>query len=199
MTRGEYSAILYRSERFEVDESDTFWLSSTPEKVSKDWGNGVFRLCTWVRLIEKRSGKAFYVYNTHLDHRSQPSREKSVMLMIERIADRTYSDPFVLTGDFNMAEDNPAILYLKGKPFKEGEEGKARKSPIPLVDSFRVRYPEAQDVATFHWFQGGRYGIKIDSIFVTPETTVLDAAIIRDNIAGRYPSDHYPVTAHLKL
>jgi endonuclease/exonuclease/phosphatase family metal-dependent hydrolase len=56
MTAGEYSAILYRSERFEVDESGTFWLSSTPERVSKDWGNEVFRICTWVRLIEKRSG-----------------------------------------------------------------------------------------------------------------------------------------------
>nr|MBP8304790.1 endonuclease/exonuclease/phosphatase family protein [Phycisphaerae bacterium] len=37
-TEGEYSAILYARERFRADASGTFWLSSTPERVSNDWG-----------------------------------------------------------------------------------------------------------------------------------------------------------------
>ena len=79
-TRGEYSAILFRSDRFELDKDDcgTFWLSDTPEKVgSATWGNEIPRICTWVRLTDKQSQRSFYVFNTHFDHESQPARDKS--------------------------------------------------------------------------------------------------------------------------
>ena len=79
--KGEYAAILYRTARFNVDESSTFWFSDTPDVPnSKHWGNKTTRICTWARLTEKKSSKSFYFYNMHLDHRSQQSREKSVVL-----------------------------------------------------------------------------------------------------------------------
>ena len=107
-SKGEFSAILYRKDRFEVSESGTFWLSDTPEKpASITWGNACTRICTWARLVEKQSGRAFYMFNTHFDHVSQPSREKSAVLIVERIAARKHDEPFVLTGDFNVGEENP--------------------------------------------------------------------------------------------
>ncbi|MHC4995891.1 MAG: endonuclease/exonuclease/phosphatase family protein, partial [Planctomycetota bacterium] len=70
---GEYSAILYRVDRFEVVSSGTFWLSDTPGVPSRNWGAGLNRVCTWARFIERATGRSFFVFNTHFDHRSQPS------------------------------------------------------------------------------------------------------------------------------
>lgn len=182
--KGEYSAILYRKDRFEVDGSGTFWLSDTPTISSKHWGNACVRICSWARLVDIESKQAFYVFNTHLDHRSQPSREKSVRLIMEKIQQRSDPDPFVLTGDFNADESNPAITYLKD---------------LGLVDTFRTLHPDAAEVGTFNAFKGKADGGKIDFIFVRSNTRTLKASIVRDHHDGRYPSDHFPVTARIRF
>jgi len=199
-TEGEYSAILYRLDRFDVDESGTFWLSDTPEVPgSNHWGNACVRICTWARFVEKKSGKAFYLYNTHLDHVSQPSREKSAVLLAQRIHNRKHLDPFVVTGDFNAGEDNPVILYMKGESSLGKEYEDKCTNPVPMVDTFRVLHPDIKDVRTGHGFRGSRQGNKIDYVFAPPDIKVLEAQILHDNIDGRYPSDHFPVTARLHL
>lgn len=193
-TRGEYSAIVYRTDRLEVTDSGTFWLSDTPEVVaSTSWGNSITRICTWGRFVQKGSGKAFYLFNTHLDHQSQSSREKSVVLIDRRIARRTHRDPVILTGDFNAGESNPAIRFVRGEP------GGSEKALVPLVDTFRALHPEATDVGTFNRFKGDRSGQKIDYVFALPGTEILEAEIIFDMPDGRCPSDHFPVMARLDL
>jgi len=189
--KGEFSAILYKKSRFDVAESDTFWLSDTPDKPTITWGNTCVRICTWAKFIDKKSNEVFYHFNTHLDHRSQPSREKSAQLIARRIQERTNGSPFVLTGDFNAGEDNPAILYLKG--ISEVEE----KCPVVMVDTFRVLYPDEKVVGTFNGFKGDSGGAKIDYIFTPPGLKVLKAAIIRPGKGAPCPSDHFPVSATL--
>jgi endonuclease/exonuclease/phosphatase family metal-dependent hydrolase len=185
---GEYAAIMYRADRFEVSESGTFWFSSEPDVVgSIDWGAHLPRICTWARLVEKSSGRAFYVFNVHFDHQSQESRERSAELLVERIEARAQADPVVVTGDFNADEDNPAMLYLLGA---EGAE-----SGVGLRDSFRVVHPDAVDVGTFNGFEGRTAGPKIDAILVSGNLNVESAAIVRTSRDGRYPSDHFPVVA----
>ncbi|HUV66856.1 MAG TPA: endonuclease/exonuclease/phosphatase family protein [Sedimentisphaerales bacterium] len=197
---GEYSAILYRADRFGVGEAGTFWLSDTPEVPgSNTWGNACVRICTWARLVENSSGKAFYAFNLHLDHVSQPSREKSAVLLTQRIGSRKLAEPFVLTGDFNTGETNPVIAYLKGQTALAGADGVSAKNPIPLADTFRVLHPDVEDVRTGHAFKGSRQGNKIDYVFVPPGMKVLEAEILYDNVEGRYPSDHFPVVARLVL
>jgi endonuclease/exonuclease/phosphatase family metal-dependent hydrolase len=199
-TQGEYSAILYRPDRFGVGESGTFWFSDTPEVPgSITWGNACTRICTWARLIDKKSGRAFYIFNLHLDHVSQPSREKSAVLLAQRIHNRKHTDPFVVTGDFNAGESNRVIAYLKGKTVPGGQDKHKSKNPVPMVDTFRVLHPNVKDVRTSHSFRGGRQGNKIDYVFAPPAVKVLGAQILHDNVDGRYPSDHYPVTARLRL
>ncbi len=196
-TQGEYCAILYDHERFREDESGTFWLSDTPEVPgSITWGNACTRICTWVRLVDKETSKAFYVYNLHLDHVSQPSREKSAALLAKRINSRKHDEPFVVTGDFNVGEDNPVMKYLKGQPVP-GQDSDIVENPVPMVDTFRVLHPDATEVGTFNEFKGDRQGDKIDYILTPPDVKVLEAQILHDNIDGRYPSDHFPVTARL--
>lgn len=193
-TRNEYSAILYRSERFEVEASGTFWLSDTPEVVSKHWGNSHHRICTWARLREKRADQAFYIYNTHLDHQSQNARYQSAKLIAQRIAARPTDDPIILTGDFNAGEDNPVIRYLKGQAI--GDD----RSPFYLVDSFRQIHPDQVVVGTGNGgYRGRKDGAKIDYVFISPGIRTLRAAIDQNKRDGRYPSDHYPVTARIQL
>jgi len=199
-TDGEYSALLYRLDLFDVDESGTFWFSDTPEVPgSSHWGNACVRICTWARFLEKKSGKAFYIFNLHLDHVSQPSREKSAVLLAQRVHQRKHKDPFVVTGDFNTGESNPVVTYLKGKTALSGADGRESNNPVPMVDTFRVLHPDVKDVRTGHSFRGTRKGNKIDYIFTPLSIKVLEAQILYDNVDGRYPSDHFPVTANLRL
>jgi endonuclease/exonuclease/phosphatase family metal-dependent hydrolase len=197
---GEYSCVLYRTDRFGVGESGTFWFSDTPEIAgSNTWGNACVRICSWARLIETKTGKAFYIFNLHLDHVSQPSREKSAVLLAERIKNRRYKEPFVVTGDFNSGEGNPVIKYLKGEIAVDGPDGGKMKTPVLMVDTFRVLHPDVTEVRTAHGFKGTRQGDKIDYVFVPPGTKVQEAEILYDNVDGRYPSDHYPVISSFVL
>jgi endonuclease/exonuclease/phosphatase family metal-dependent hydrolase len=189
-SNGEYSAILYRESRFELVEQGTFWFSDTPGAAgSMGWGANLPRICTWARLVERGSRRAFYVYNLHFDHQSQESRERSAELLAQRILERGHPDPVIVTGDFNADEDNAAIRYLTGEV-----------EPAPrLRDSFRVLYPDATDVGTFNGFAGTSTRGKIDHVLVSAAWEVESAAIVRFAREGRYPSDHFPVTATLRL
>ncbi len=197
---GEYSAILYRADRLRLDEHGNFWFSDTPEVPgSKHWGNRITRLCTWGRFIDRRSGRAFYMYNVHLDHESQPSRERSVELLAERVRQRAHPDCAIVTGDFNAGESNRAVRYLKGEIPRASTAPAAVVASPRLRDSFRVIHPDARVVGTFNGFHGTRTGEKIDYILVPADVTVLDAAILRDHRDGRYPSDHFPLIARLRM
>ena len=190
-TSGEYSAILFRSGRFRLAESGTFWLSDTPDiPGSRTWGNRIPRICTWARLVD-RAGLAFWVYNLHLDHESQAARERSTRLLLERVRTRaSRREPVIITGDFNVGEGNPALEPLLG----DAPQG------APFVDSFRKLHPDATEVGTYTAFQIGRVqGPKIDFVLVEPDVEVVKAEILRFSRNGRYPSDHFPVTATVRL
>jgi endonuclease/exonuclease/phosphatase family metal-dependent hydrolase len=197
---GEFSCLLYDINLYDVSESGTFWFSNTPHiPGSNHWGAACVRICTWARFIEKKSGRAFYVFNLHLDHVSQLSRENSAVLLAQRIKDRNFPDPFIVTGDFNAGETNPVVTYLTGKTSLAAANGKKSKNPVPMIDTFRVLNPDVKDVKTGHAFRGTRQGNKIDYVFVPNTIEVLEAEILYDNINGRYPSDHYPVNATLRI
>jgi endonuclease/exonuclease/phosphatase family metal-dependent hydrolase len=196
---GETCSILFRHDRIEAVDHGTFWLSDTPEVPgSKSWGNEVVRICTWALLRDKKTGCGFYVFNSHFDHVSQPSREQAVRLIARRIAERAEGGaPFVLMGDLNADEGNVAIRYLKGEMVElAGGEG-PETTPVKLRDSFRVLHPAETAVRTAHGFAGLTEGGKIDYLFVPDGVTVEAAAIDRFQQDGLYPSDHFPVTATL--
>jgi endonuclease/exonuclease/phosphatase family metal-dependent hydrolase len=190
-TEGEYAAILFRSARFALAEQGTFWFSDSPEEPgSIGWGARLPRICTWARFLERGSSRAFYVYNVHWDHESQESRARSAELLMNQIGQRVSPDPVVVTGDFNAGEENPAMLYLTGRV--------DRAPALRLRDSFRVVQPATAEVGTFHGFEGVTGGAKIDGILISNEWDVEGAEIIRTSRGGRYPSDHFPVSAKLR-
>ncbi|MFT5108996.1 MAG: endonuclease/exonuclease/phosphatase family metal-dependent hydrolase [Pseudoalteromonas tetraodonis] len=185
--RGEYSPILFRTDRFKLDPDDsgTFWLSDTPGEIaSRTWGNKIPRICTWVRLTDTLSKRSFYVFNTHWDHQSQESRLGAAKLIIERIKGRKHpEEPVILMGDFNATRANPAIQHLSKH----------------LGDSYWLANPDASDTGTFHGFRGCKSGQKIDHIFVPEGTQVSSAAVLYFKREDAFPSDHYPVQAVLQF
>lgn len=197
---GEYSAILFRRDRFERVDGGTFWLSDTPERPgSASWGNDIPRLVTWVRLVDRASGRAFHLFNTHWDHRSQKSREHAAPLIARRIDDRAHpGEPLVLLGDFNATEGNPAVDYFIGKPVTlAGRAFPAWRSA--LVDTYQTLHPGVKDRRTLHFWEGHRSGwAKVDHILAS-RGVVVEAADIRiEKSRSAQPSDHFPVWAKLR-
>ncbi|MGI8905980.1 MAG: endonuclease/exonuclease/phosphatase family protein [Candidatus Sumerlaeaceae bacterium] len=182
---GEYSAIFYDTTRLQALRSDTFWLSETPEiPASNQWGMGCVRICTWAHFKDLKTGKFFYLYNTHLDHKSQPGREKSAALILDRIRKRAPKDPVLLTGDFNTSESNPVSTTIRAAGYR---------------DTFRVIHPDATEVGTTNAFKETTEPNKIDYVYVDDDWEVHQADIVRDKVDGRWISDHLPVTAAVAL
>ena len=198
-TSGEYSCILYKTELFNLLASDTFWLSSTPEVVgSISWGNAIPRICSWAKLQHKETGRTLFVFNTHLDHANQFSREQSIKLIVNRIATRDdITRPVLLTGDLNANEGNIVVQYLRDLQPLNGTT--ANQDGADLFDVFRARHPSATNAGTIHGFTGTTTSDKIDYIFHSEGVPHYDARILHDNENGSFPSDHFPVTSRFLL
>ncbi len=190
--QGEFSSIGYRKDRFTALVSGTFWLSQTPTVPgSKSWDAALPRICSWVRLRETATGRELVYANTHFDHRGVVARREAARVLSEQLGPIAAGVPAILTGDFNINEDNPAYVALV-RP--------ARPEWIGWIDSYREVSPRRQsDEASFNGFKGNVQGSRIDFIFHTPHFRATTAAIDRWSRDGRYPSDHYPVNAVLVL
>lgn len=217
--RGEHSSILYRKGRLtpDPDKQGTVWLSDTPSVPgSKHWGNGITRVFTFARFTGDQG--AFWVYNTHFDHQSEPSRQRSAEALASHIAAHAGDERILVTGDFNCSERSRAIRYLKGELPRAWEDA-MNTSPVPspvpsprLVDTFRVVHPTERAVTTFQGFGTrvepgigvGEWGEKIDYVFMGAGKRgwprVVEAVIDTRTFGPgptKYPSDHWAVTATL--
>lgn len=102
----EHSPVFYKTDKYELLESDTFWLSATPEVAgSKTWGNSITRICTYAILKDKQSGVIYGHFNTHFDHQSEDSRVNAVIVLEAYINEalKKYGEiGIVVSGDFNL-------------------------------------------------------------------------------------------------
>jgi endonuclease/exonuclease/phosphatase family metal-dependent hydrolase len=192
-SKGQYSAILFLKERFKLTDFGNFWLSETPTEPSKSWGSAHHRICTWAGLLDRESQQTIYVYNTHMDDGSRKAREKGTRMIMDHIQEQAATYPSVFMGDFNAPEDSEALRMIKGNSEARQKLG------MQMVDSFRVLYPDREKVGTYNGFTGQSDGPKIDYIMVRPSMKVIEASILQTNREGRYPSDHFPVTAQVGL
>ncbi len=187
--RGEFSAVLYKTERFEQLEQGTFWLSETPEVVgSKSWDSALPRIATWAKLRDRSAGERELCFlNTHWDHIGDRARTESGAIIRRWLDEHAKGLPTIVTGDFNVHEDHAGLAALL-----------AEGSHPPLVDVYRQLHAEPQpDEATFNGFSGRTRGRRIDFLLASPDLEPEEAKIDHTHTDGRYPSDHYPVTAIL--
>lgn len=182
--------IFFLRERFVLVAAGGFWLSETPHLPGTlSWGSARARHVTWIRLRERTSGREFRVLNTHLDHASQPARERQIALILEESQQYASDFPQVLAGDLNVDPTNPVAAAIRAAGWS---------------DCFAVAKRQDDAEFTLHAFRGlahrGAHNARrIDFIFTRGRFTALATDIVRDHEDGLYPSDHFFVSTRLQL
>ncbi len=180
---GEHMLIFYKKSRFSKIKDGMFWLSQTPEKPGLGWDAVCNRTVTWIKLKDNLSGKVFFVFDTHFDHRGRTAREESAKLILKSIKEiNTENLPLILTGDLNLTKETVPVQLILGE----------------LKDSrdISVEKPYGPDGTS------GGFDVKlmprtIDYIFVNNKVKVLRQGVLTDSYGLYYPSDHLPVLAEM--
>lgn len=186
---GEFSAIFYRTDRIQILDSGTFWLSETPEVVSKGWDASLNRICTWAKMKDKKTKKVFYFFNTHFDHIGPVARRESARLLSERIAAVVEDYPVLCTGDFNSGDGSEPVEIMK-EQLKDAEKVSLTPPYVPgwSYAGFSVVIPKKL-------MKNG----KIDFLFVNDLVAVQKFGILTDSDGRNHPSDHFPLLAKVVL
>ncbi|PCJ59979.1 MAG: endonuclease [Planctomycetota bacterium] len=186
--RDPRNAIFYLKDNYKSVSSGGYWLSETPHiPGTKSWNSNCVRIANWVVLEELASGKEIRVVNTHLDHIGQEARENQARIISEDALAYPEEYPQVLTGDMNCDTTNKTI-----DNFKVGG----------WVDTYGVVHGNEAPGFTFHKFEGSDHQPELDKmdwIFTKGDVKTIDAVILKDSNDGRYPSDHYFVSAVIEL
>jgi endonuclease/exonuclease/phosphatase family metal-dependent hydrolase len=144
-------------------------------------------MTTWVKFHDLKTQSEFYFWNTHLDHESQASREKSAALILQRINQLGTKLPIILSGDFNAeSRANPAYDTLIQAGFTD--------------TWFAAEKRVGQNYASFHGYEKPvADGPHIDWILTRGDLKTASAQVVSFQQRGQYPSDHFPVMATLHL
>lgn len=202
---GEFAPIFYKKDKFNILDSGEFWLSETPEVPSRGWDAALPRICTYVHLEEKHSGKKLWYFNLHMDHVGIKAREESCKLVINKIkAMLKQEEAAVLTGDFNVDQKNPIYNILE-------ESGIVR-------DSYQLAPFKFAWTGTFNAYDTNLFtDSRIDHVFVSEHLKVKKYAVLTESYRvakgttqevkkgdfpkelsfkdyqEKLPSDHFPV------
>lgn len=185
-TKGEHSAIFYKKDKFILLKSGDFWLSETPEKPGYGWDARINRICSWIQLKEKQSGKTFYCFNVHYDHQAMVARRESSKLLLAKIKTIAGNQPVILTGDFNGNHNTEWYLSIANSGV--------------LRDTYReVKYPYVNNGTFQNFGRNLNANDIIDHIFITQHFSVKRWGVLTDSYNGKFPSDHFPVLAEVKF
>ena len=185
---GEHSAILYKSDKFDVLNKGDFWFSETPEAPGKGWdATCCNRICSWAKFKDRKSGVEFFVFNLHYDHQGIEARKNSSFLLLKKIKEIAGNETVFATGDFNATPDAEPIKIIR-------ESGK-------LIDSYSVTKQKPYGtIGTTNSFKlDAPMKNRIDYIWGTPNITGKKYGVLNDMQYGRFPSDHFPVMINAVL
>ena len=174
--------IFWRTDRFEKIDGGSFWLSETPEVMSKDWGSSHYRICVYVILRDKVTNKEFAIFNTHLDHVSDEARINGIKVVLDKISE--LGDlPSYLMGDMNATDDTETILSTKND-----------------FDDAKVISPVTEDTRTFHGWGDPEENERIEYVLISKDDAVVYEYHVLDNCYdGVYSSDHSSIYIKTKI
>lgn len=210
-TEGEYAPIFYKKDKFTLLDSGVFWLSETPDRPSVGWDAALPRICTYAHLEDVETGKRLWYFNLHMDHVGKQAREESSKMVVDRIRDMLDEKEIaILTGDFNVDQDNPIYQLLDGSDI--------------LSDSYRIAKKRHAWNGTFNAFDGQLFTeSRIDHVFVTNQIQVEHYAVLTESYRrpkkvsneikkgdfpeelsfeeyeSHLPSDHFPVVVRISF
>jgi len=178
-TKGEYSPIFYRKSALNLLESDTFWLSETPEQISVGWDAALERICTYARFEHRQTKKQLWVFNTHFDHVGVKARAEAANLILKKIKQLNPRGlPTVITGDFNLTPETLPIQIFQA-----------------AFEDVLLELPKSDfTYGTFTGFDTeNNEERRIDYIFQKGFTVKKAAQLWIKTPEGRWASDHHPV------
>lgn len=181
--KGEHSSIFFKTDMFDLLDAGDFWLSQTPGIPGLGWdATCCNRICSWVYLKQKKSGKKFYVFNAHFDHQGVIARKESSKLILHMIDSIAQGRPAIFTGDLNGSHESEWYRTLE-------------KSEV-LKDAYNsVAHPYVQN-GSFNGFGSNLNSEEIiDHIFISKDFKVESWGLLTDTYHGKFPSDHFPVLA----
>lgn len=189
--KGEYSAILYKKDRFKEIKSGYFWLSETPEVAgSKGWDGACERIATWAILEDISSKKQLFFINTHLDHVGKIARQEGVTLLLSRANALANGLPIIMTGDFNATPESDVIKHVTDV-----------NSPEHLIHSKDIAVEKSGTDWTFHGF--GKVPMErrefIDYVFVSKGIKVAKHSVLPEKLDDIFISDHSVVVAQIEI
>ncbi len=183
---GEFSPVFYKKDKYEVLESDTFWLSQTPDEVSYGWDAACRRVCTYAKLKNKENGSVYVHINTHLDHKGPEARTKGLQLVLDFAAE--FDVPVVLTGDFNFNEGCELYKQMTSGCLKDTKFAAEDTMDSITYTGFYPLFKERKDDTAV-----------IDFINVSKDIEVEQYRVLLDRPDGKFPSDHNPVLAIVNI
>ena len=178
----EACPIFYRSSKFKLLKKGSFWLSETPDKMSKDWGSKCYRVCSFVILQNKDDGKKLVVFNTHLDHVSDEARIKGIGVVLEKIK-QFGSLPSIIMGDFNAHEDSETYRSATENFF----DAKYQTNKTMKGATFQG-FGKETDSENIDYFMISKTGISVN-----------EYKILNNTVNGSYTSDHFPIYLDIEL
>jgi endonuclease/exonuclease/phosphatase family metal-dependent hydrolase len=186
---GEHCPIFYNPTKYDLLANSHFWLSEQPEVPgSVGWGAHLPRIVTWAKLKNSRSGHIFFVFNTHLSHVNEYARNESIILLLNKIKTLADNIPVVITGDFNMMEEEQAYKTVTGN----------WHGYFPFSDAQLIAKRNATTMPnTYNGFTSKTGKSRIDYIFVNGYFGVQEYEKMEITDGERFISDHYPIRAHL--
>lgn len=122
--KSEMNGIFWRKDEFTAIETNTFWLSQTPDRESRfmymnedgeEESAGCNRICTYAILSENSTGRKIAFLNTHLDNANAQAIEFGATLIAKKIQsiEAEYTGiTVILSGDFNQTDDGIAYQIL---------------------------------------------------------------------------------------
>ena len=183
-SKGEFSAIFYKSRELRVLQEATFWLSETPEKVSVGWDAALPRICTYAKFELTFSKKRFWYFNTHFDHLGEIARAESAKLIVSKIKALVDGvDAVVLSGDFNAEPHEEPILVLNHS-FEDPADKVSIQGPVGTFSGFQLDTPLDR---------------RIDYIFTKNVEVKTYQHLDTKRSNGRWISDHLPVLLSFDL
>lgn len=181
---GEFMALFYRNDLYELLDSGNFWLSETPDVPGLGWDAACTRIATWACLKDKGTGKNFYAFNTHLDHVGMVAREQSILLIVDKIKEivADANVPVFLSGDFNSDVSWPIFDPLKAE-----------------MSDARNFLPEEQWSETYNAWGNDYDGTRIIDHIFYKNAEVTGFRTLNGDYGKPYISDHYPICAEFKF
>ena len=178
----ESCPIYYNTNKFTLTDKGSFWLSETPEVMSKGWNAACYRICSYVILTQKSDGKQLVVFNTHLDHVSEEARINGIKLVLEKI--RLFGGmPSIIMGDFNAEEDS--LTYA---------------AATELFDDAKYQTKDTDSGSTYHGYGMDWSYDNLDYFMISKTGIGVESyKVLRNTFDGAYPSDHYPIRLIMTL